>query len=119
MKKLVSLVLALVMVLSMTSALATATEAMGGLEANWWVDLEIPKSELYYNELTITALGSHYNQYSTDFNGGFYFPTIEKMTGVHFDIEWRSDYNSTVVAPHDSGFRRLLHRCPDQRRRDC
>ena len=35
MKKLVSLVLALVMVLSMTSALATATEAMGGLEANW------------------------------------------------------------------------------------
>ena len=34
MKKLVSLVLALVMVLSMTSELATATEAMGGLEAN-------------------------------------------------------------------------------------
>ncbi|MBR3874131.1 MAG: extracellular solute-binding protein [Clostridia bacterium] len=98
MKKLVSLALALIMTLSLTSAFATATEAMGGLEANWWVDLEIPKSELYYNELTITALGSHYNQYSTDFNGGFYFPTIEKMTGVHFDIDWRSDYNSTVVA---------------------
>ena len=32
MKKLVSLVLALAMVLSMTAALATATEAMGGLE---------------------------------------------------------------------------------------
>ena len=59
---------------------------------------EDPKSELYYNELTITAMGNHYNQYSTDFNGGYYFPTIEKMTGVHFDIDWRSDYNSTVVA---------------------
>ena len=59
MKKLVSLVLALAMVLSMTSALATATEAMGGLEANWWVDIEIPKSELYYNEMTINTLGDH------------------------------------------------------------
>jgi len=98
MKKLVSLVLALAMVLSMTSALATATEAMGGLEANWWVDIEIPKSELYYNEMTITTLGDHYNQYSTTFDGGFYFPTIEKMTGVHFDCDWRADYTSTNVA---------------------
>ena len=98
MKKLVSLVLALAMVLSMTSALATATEAMGGLEANWWVDIEVPKSEIFYKEATIKAIGNHYNQYSTTFDGGFYFPTIEKMTGMHFDVDWRADYNSTTVA---------------------
>ena len=98
MKKWVSLLMAVVMTLCLTSAFATSTEALGGLEANWWVDVEVPKSELYYNEMTITALGNHFNQYPTEFDGGFYLPTIEKMTGVHFDIDWRSDYNATVVA---------------------
>ncbi len=112
MKKLVSLVLALVMVLSMSAALATETEAMGGLEANWWVDIDTPKSELYYNEMTITGLGAHFNQYATTFNGSFYFPTIEKMTGVHFDIDWRpsgGDYPNAVATTLAQGVDNLPH----------
>ncbi len=111
MKKLVSLVLALAMVLSMSSALATATEAMGGLEANWWVDLDIAKSETFYKEMTVTALGSHYNQYSTTFDGGFYFPTIEKMTGVHFNVDWRTgdDYTTVVATALAQGADNLPH----------
>ncbi len=111
MKKLLSLVLALVMVLSLTAASATSVEAMGGLEANWWVDLDIPKSETYYNEMTVKAMGIHYNQYPTAFDGCYWFPTIEKMTGAHFDVDWRtdSDYATVVATTLAQGVDNLPH----------
>lgn len=98
MKKILSLVLALAMLLSATAACA---EAVGGLEAGWWNDADIKPSETFYIDggLTITAVGTHYNQYPSEFDGCYYFPTIEKMTGVHFDIDWRSvsDYATQVA----------------------
>ena len=55
MKKLVSLVLALAMLLSMTAALA---DTVGGMEDGWWKDIEIAPSETFHLDepLTITAL---------------------------------------------------------------
>lgn len=101
MKKVLSLVLALAMLLSITSAFATSTDAVGGLEANWWVDADVQKSAEFYVDggLNVKMVGIHFNQYPTTFDGGYYFPTIEKMTGVHFDIDWRtSDGYATVVS---------------------
>lgn len=101
MKKVLSLVLALAMLLSVTSAFATSTDTVGGLAPNWWVDADVQKSEEFYLDdgLNVKMVGVHFNQYPTTFDGGYYFPTIEKMTGVHFDIDWRtSDGYATVVS---------------------
>lgn len=101
MKKVLSLVLALAMLLSVTSAFATSTDAVGGMEANWWVNADVQKSTEFYVDggLNVKMVGIHFNQYPTTFDGGYYFPTIEKMTGVHFDIDWRtSDGYATVVS---------------------
>ena len=101
MKKILSLVLALAMLLTAACAFATDVEAVGGLEPNWWVDADVqPSTEFYVDGgMTVTMVGVHFNQYPTTFDGGYYFPTIEKMTGVHFDIDWRtSDGYSTVVS---------------------
>ena len=48
MKKILSLVLALAMLLSVSSAFATSTDAVGGMEANWWVDADVQKSAEFY-----------------------------------------------------------------------
>ena len=90
MKKLVSLVLALAMLLSMTAALA---DTVGGMEDGWWKDIEIAPSETFHLDepLTITALGIHFNQYPTEFDGCYYLPTVEKYTNVHLQVDWRTD----------------------------
>ncbi len=101
MKKLLSLVLALCMVLCCASALATSTDEVGGLAPNWWVDAGLTPSEEFYVDggLTVTMTGIHYNQYPTTFDGGYYLPSVEAKTGVHFDIDWRtSDGYATVVS---------------------
>ena len=101
MKKILSLVLALAMLLTVASAFATDVDAVGGMEPNWWVNADVkPSTEFYVDGgMTVSMVGVHFNQYPTTFDGGYYFPTIEKMTGVHFDIDWRtSDGYSTVVS---------------------
>ncbi len=100
MKKLLALALALAMLLSVSSAFAEKVGATN-LEADWWKDVEIAKSEDFYVDggLTVTMLGIHYNQYPTEFDGGYYFPAIEAKTGIHFDIDWRtSDGYATIVS---------------------
>ncbi len=101
MKKLLSLVLALCIVLCCASALATSTDEVGGLAPNWWVDAGLTPSEEFYVDggMTVTMTGIHYNQYPTTFDGGYYLPSVEAKTGVHFDIDWRtSDGYDTVVS---------------------
>ncbi len=95
MKKLVSLVLALVMLMSMTTALA---DTVGGMAEGWWKDIEIAPSEIFHLDepMTITGLGIHFNQYPTEFDGCYYPPTIEKLTNVHLDIDWRPDSDWTT-----------------------
>ena len=98
MKKLVSLVLALAMLLSMTAALA---DTVGGMEDGWWKDIEIAPPETFHLDepLTITALGIHFNQYPTEFDGCYYLPTVEKYTNVHLQVDWRpdSDWNTQIA----------------------
>ena len=83
MKKILSLVLALAMLLTVASAFATDVDAVGGMEPNWWVNADVkPSTEFYVDGgMTVSMVGVHFNQYPTTFDGGYYFPTIEKMTG--------------------------------------
>ena len=62
----------------------------------------LPKSDsLYYeNGLEITGLGMTYDGRPTDFDGCYYFPAIESMTGVHVSVDWQEEegYSSAVAA---------------------
>ena len=101
MKKILALVLALAMLMTASSVLATSTDAVGGMEAGWWKGVEIaPSTEFYVDGgKTITMLGIHYNQYPTEFDGGYYLPALEAKTGIHFDIDWRtSDGYATIMS---------------------
>ena len=100
MKKILALVMAMAMLLSAT-AFATSTDAVGGMEANWWKAAELTPSADFYIDggLTLSMLGIHYNQYPTEFDGGYYLPSLEAKTGIHFDIDWRtSDGYATIVS---------------------
>ncbi|MBS7316557.1 MAG: extracellular solute-binding protein [Clostridiaceae bacterium] len=61
----------------------------------------LPKSEqLYFEEgLQITGLGVTYDGRPTSFDGCYYFPAIEAMTGVHVSIDWQESegYSSAVA----------------------
>lgn len=61
----------------------------------------LPKSEqLYFEEgLQITGLGVTYDGRPTSFDGCYYFPAIETMTGVHVSIDWQESegYSSAVA----------------------
>ena len=63
---------------------------------------KLPKSStLYYADgLEITGLGVTYDGRPTSFDGCYYFPAIEAMTGVHVAIDWQQDagYSSAVAA---------------------
>lgn len=105
MRKILSVVLALAMLLSATAAFAEVTKEESELDkllpAGWWNNVEVKKSETCYfeNGLNITAMGVHFNSYPTDFDGCFYFPTIEKMTNAHIAVDWRViDGYSTQVS---------------------
>lgn len=62
----------------------------------------LPKSKnLYFeNGLEITGLGLTYDGRPTDFDGCYYFPAIEAMTGAHVSIDWQEDegYSSAIAA---------------------
>ncbi|MBO4289634.1 MAG: extracellular solute-binding protein, partial [Lachnospiraceae bacterium] len=101
MKRIVALVLTLAMLLSVSAAFATATDDVGGMAANWWKDVEIAPSEEFYVDggITFTMTGIHYNQYQKEFDGCYYLPSVEKKTGVHWDIDWRtSDGYASIVS---------------------
>ena len=108
MKKLVSLALALVMLLSLTSAMA---DTVGGMADGWWKDIEIAPSETFHLDepLTITAMGNHFNQYPTEFDGCYYLPTVEKYTNVHLEVDWRtnSDWTTQVATALAGGIDNL------------
>ena len=108
MKKLVSLALALVMLLSLTSAMA---DTVGGMADGWWKDIEIAPSETFHLDepLTITAMGNHFNQYPTEFDGCYYLPTVEKYTNVHLEVDWRtnSDWTTQVATALAGGMDNL------------
>ena len=62
----------------------------------------LPKSKnLYFeNGLEITGLGLTYDGRPTEFDGCYYFPAIEAMTGAHISIDWQEDegYSSAIAA---------------------
>lgn len=72
----------------MNQALLTAAESL-------------PRSDQLYfeNGLEITGLGVTYDGRPTAFNGCYYFPAIESMTGVHVAIDWQENegYSSAVA----------------------
>lgn len=61
----------------------------------------LPESELLYFKggIEITGMGVTYDGRPTDFGGSYYFPAIEKMTGVHVAIDWQESegYSSAVA----------------------
>ncbi|MDY2629660.1 MAG: hypothetical protein SOW08_15340 [Lachnospiraceae bacterium] len=57
-------------------------------------------SSLYFeNGLEITGLGMTYDGRPADFDGCYYFPAMETMTGVHVSIDWQEEegYSSTIA----------------------
>ena len=62
----------------------------------------LPRSEQLYFEdgLEITGLGVTYDGRPTTFDGCYYFPAIEAMTGVHVAVDWQESegYSSAVAA---------------------
>lgn len=62
----------------------------------------LPKSDTLYfaDGLNITGLGVTYDGRPTTFDGCYYFPAIEALTGVHVDIDWQEEagYSSAVAA---------------------
>lgn len=67
----------------------------------------LPKSgSLYFEEgLEITGLGVTYDGRPTAFDGCYYFPAMEAMTGAHVAIDWKADegYSSAVATTLLSG----------------
>lgn len=67
----------------------------------------LPKSQnLYFeNGLEITGLGVTFDGRTKSFDGCYYFPAIESLTGAHVAIDWHEadGYSSTVAATLLSG----------------
>ena len=51
---------------------------------------ELPQSAMLHfeNGLEITGLGVTYDNRPTEFDGCYYFPAIEAMTGARVEIDW-------------------------------
>ncbi|MGN1338997.1 MAG: hypothetical protein ACI4WS_01775 [Oscillospiraceae bacterium] len=65
-----------------------------------------PSSTLYFeNGLEITGLGVTFDGRPTSYDGCYFFPAIESITGVHAAIDWHTaeGYTSTVAATLLSG----------------
>lgn len=62
---------------------------------------KLPKSETLYFEqgLTITGIGMTYDGRPTAFDGCYYFPAVEAMTGAHVAIDWQEEegYSSAIA----------------------
>jgi putative aldouronate transport system substrate-binding protein len=82
MRKTLAMLLALILALSVSSALADKSP------------------NLYFDkELQITGMGIHYNNYPTEFDGTYYFPTILERTNARINIDWRvADNYATQLA---------------------
>ena len=98
MKKSLALLLALIMLIGTTSALADdppLKQAM--IDA---VETLEPSKELYFeNGLNITAVGQIFNNYPLGFNDCYLWPAIEKLTNAHIEVDWRvEDGYATQVA---------------------
>lgn len=67
----------------------------------------LPQSSTLYFEggLEITGLGVTYDGRPTSYDGCYYFPAIEAMTGAHVAIDWQEDagYSSAVATTLLSG----------------
>ena len=67
----------------------------------------LPKSSVLHFDggLEITGLGVIYDGRPTAFDGCYYFPAIEAMTGAHVAIDWQEDagYSSAVATTLLSG----------------
>lgn len=67
----------------------------------------LPKSSTLYFDggLEITGLGVTYDGRPTTFDGCYYFPAIEALTGAHVAIDWQEDagYSSAVATTLLSG----------------
>lgn len=100
MKKTLSLLLALAMLMSLTAALAgekpAAPDPKSILDG---VELK-PSENLWFEKpLEITGMGVHFNNYATEFDGCYFFPAIHKMTNAKVLIDWRvRDGFATQVA---------------------
>ncbi|MGN0715256.1 MAG: extracellular solute-binding protein [Anaerovoracaceae bacterium] len=61
----------------------------------------LPQSDSLYfeNGLEITGIGMTYDGRPTSFDGCYYFPAIEAMTGAHVSIDWQEaeGYSSAVA----------------------
>lgn len=60
-----------------------------------------PSSLLYFEDgIEITGLGMTYDGRPTSFDGCYYFPAIEKLTGAHISVDWAGadNYSATVAA---------------------
>lgn len=103
MKKVLAIVLALAMLLSVTAAMAedvsaevaemntALIEAAKALEPSEVLHFETP--------LEITGMGVHFNNYPTEFDGCYYFPAIQSLTNATITIDWRvQDNYATQVA---------------------
>lgn len=68
---------------------------------------ELPHSDALYFEdgIEITGLGVTFDGRPTSFDGCYYFPAIEQMTGAHIAVDWDTseNYSSTVAATLLSG----------------
>jgi len=99
MKKALAIILALTMLVGTATAFAEGENdiAQQLIEAA----KNLPKSEnLYFtNGLSITGMGIHYNNYPKGFDGCYYWPAIESLTGAHIEIDWRveADYITQVA----------------------
>lgn len=88
MKKLLALLLSLMMICSLGSAFAEKS------------------ANLYFeNGLEIKGMGIHFNNYPTEFDGTYFFPTILERTNARVDIDWRviTDYGTQVATTLASG----------------
>ncbi|MGN0650378.1 MAG: hypothetical protein ACI4KM_08075, partial [Oscillospiraceae bacterium] len=68
---------------------------------------KLPKSDTLYfdNGIEITGLGVTFDGRPTSFDGCYYFPAIEQITGAHIAIDWdvADNYSATVAATILSG----------------
>ncbi|MGN1088761.1 MAG: hypothetical protein ACI4Q6_00040 [Huintestinicola sp.] len=63
-------------------------------------------STLYFKDgIEITGLGVTFDGRPTSFDGCYYFPAIEKMTGAHVAVDWADaeNYSAAVAATLLSG----------------
>lgn len=97
MKKVLAIVLALAMLLSVTAAMAEDVSAEVAEMNTALIEAAkalAPSENLYFeNGLEISGMGVHFNNYPTEFDGCFYFPAIQALTNATITIDWRVQDN--------------------------